>query len=184
MMLLSNTSQAMNSSWGDSTEDYAKPAPLSVNSVPTQSECKENACCLGGSGKSGGLGGKTGSPVYLQTGNFTWSDVDSALVGKPNLLLSRSYTAFDPHSGLFGNSWISNFEKLFLKTIKYSKEIDAQTHEEKTVYIFRQTDGTRFHYAYDENNNSFIDLGNLRLKAHKIDDDTVTLTYPSGTKET
>ena len=133
--------------------------------------------------KSGGVGGKTGSPVYLKTGYFTWSDSDIVLAGKPSLSLSRTYTAFDSHLGLFGNSWVSNVEKLFLKTIQYSKDENG-TKQSETYFVYRQADGLRYFYKYNENNDSFVDLGNIRLKAKRVDAHIATLTYPNDTVET
>ncbi len=151
-------------------------------------DCEPGACCvdLGGGPNGGPTGapwGQTGSPVYLKSGFFTWSDTDVSLVSKPTLKLTRSYTAFDSHLGLFGNSWISGFERLFIKTVKYSKDnLDVRSAE--TFYILRQPDSSRFYFKYDEQNNAFIDMGKIKLIANKIDDHHTTLTYPNNMVET
>jgi len=64
----------------------------------------------------------TSSPVYTRSRLFTWSDTDISLAAKPSIILKRNYTAYEPHLGLFGNAWISDFEKLFIETVKYNKE--------------------------------------------------------------
>ncbi len=133
--------------------------------------------------KSATVGGKTGSPVVLKTGFFTWNSSDISLIGKPSVTLSRHYTAFEPHLGLFGNSWISNFEKIFLKTVKYSKD-DNDTKQSEIYFIYRQPDGLRYFYKYNENNDTFIDIGNFRAKAKRVNEHISTLTYSNDTVET
>jgi len=131
----------------------------------------------------GQVGGTKGSPVYVKSGFFNWDNTDITLLGKPSIILNRTYTAFEPHLGMFGNSWISSFEKIFLKTVKYSK--DENAHRKSEIYfIYRGEKGGRFFYKYNENNNTFIDIGNFRAKAKRIDEHLATLTYPNGVIET
>jgi len=208
LLLLPNTINAYNNSWS-SHEDITKPdiPPKCTNKCgcnPDGSakscDCKPsaNTCCInlgGGAGGSGGssgggagggwgpIGGQKGSPVYLKSGFFTWGETDISLIAKPALKLTRNYTAFDPHLGLFGNSWISGFERLFIKTVKYSKDAN-NTKSADTYYILRQADSSRYFYKYDENNNSFVDMGRLKVEAKKIDEHHATLTYPNGMIET
>jgi len=125
----------------------------------------------------------TASPVYTKSGLFTWSDTDVSLVSKPSLTLRRSYTAYDAHLGLFGNAWISDFEKLFIETVKYKKDNNG-TESSETRYVLRLPNSARFIYTYDADNNALIDTGNLRIEAKKIDEHHATLTYANGMVET
>jgi len=135
-------------------------------------------------GKSSGKpGAKKGSPVFLKSGFFTWDSGDISLIGKPSVTLSRHYTAFDSHLGLFGNSWISSFEKIFLKTVKYSKD-DNGTKQSEIYFVYRGANGSRYFYKYNENNDTFIDVGNFRAKAKRVNTHISTLTYANGTVET
>ncbi len=102
----------------DCDKKCKNPCGCNPDGTPkTDCKCKPNTCCLDIPPKN-----KTSSPVYSKNGAFTWSDTDISLIAKPSLALRRSYTAFDAHLGLFGNAWISEFEKIFLETVKYTKD--------------------------------------------------------------
>ena len=185
---ISNSLSAYNYSWSThediTTNDVSKHCSSSCgcNADGSAKSCKKppnrNSC-----GGLSGLGSKKGSPVFLKSGFFTWSSSDISLIGKPPVILSRYYTAFEPHLGLFGNSWISNFEKIFLKTVKYSKD-ENNTKKSEIYFVYRQPDGSRYFYKYNENNDTFIDIGNFRAKAKRVNEHIATITYPNGTVET
>ena len=99
------------------------------------------------------------------------------------MILKRNYTAYDAHLGLFGNAWISDFEKLFIETVKYDKD-DNGTESSEIRYVLRLPNSARFIYSYDANNNALIDTGKLRIAAKKIDAHHATLTYGNGMVET
>jgi len=100
LFTLPSSTFAYNNSWS-SHEDVTKPDP--------DPDCP-GECCYDGCDKPDPCQRK-GSPVYLQSGHFTWTDTDIVLQGKPSLRLSRGYTSQEPRVGLFGNGWISEFEE-------------------------------------------------------------------------
>ena len=159
-------------------EPCQDPCGCEEDGTPKECECPEGQCCLNTPPDD-----MTSSPVYAKSGLFTWQDKDISLIAKPSLGLQRSYRAFDAHLGLFGNSWISEFEKIFIETVKYKKD-DNGIESSDTYYILRLISGARYAYKYDENNNSFIDKGKLKVKASKVDENTITLTYKNGMIET
>lgn len=52
----------------------------------------------------------TGSPVYIPTGHFVWTETDIAMPGRPDLSLVRTYNSHDPRDGMFGNGWTVSCE--------------------------------------------------------------------------
>jgi len=83
---------------------------------------------------------RVGSPVYIKSGHFTWSDTDIVLPGKSGINFSRSYTSKEPLSGMFGNGWISNLESGFIETVKHIDDDGA----EEIHYIYRNQNGLRY----------------------------------------
>jgi len=186
LLLSPNPAFAYNNSWS-SHEDVTTPCPgpgcekkcknpcgCNPDGSAKECECKPSptVCCLNNPPTN-----KTSSPVYTKNGAFTWSDTDISLISKPSLALKRNYTAYDAHLGLFGNAWISDFEKLFLETVKYDKD-DNGTQSSQIRYILRLPNGARYAYTYDANNNALIDTGKLKVKAKKIETKPENIKIP------
>lgn len=64
--------------------------------------------------------GSQGSPVYIATGHFIWSETDIELKGRPYLAAKRTYNSHDPRTGLLGNGWSMGCEESILATYKPS----------------------------------------------------------------
>ena len=86
-----------------------------------------------------------GSPVYLETGHLTWNDIDLVLPGKVDIKLNRNFNSHESRVGLFGNGWISNFERAVVKTIK-GDEVDGNT-SFSYVYVNRHDNSKRYYYT-------------------------------------
>jgi len=112
-LLLLNPLYGFNTSWSGQN-------PFASNDSGSEGECDGSAC----EGKEDC--NRNGSPIYLKTGHFTWSETDIVLAGTPSLSLTRNYTSHEPRVGLFGNGWISNLERALVKTIK-TKNIQTES---------------------------------------------------------
>lgn len=80
----------------------------------------------------------TGSPVYIPTGHFLWSETDIVIGGRPPINLIRSYNSNDPRDGIFGNGWTSNCDPVLNKVVKASGAIS---------YSLRISNGKRYEYT-------------------------------------
>lgn len=91
----------------------------------------------------------TGSPVYIPTGHFVWSEQDIQLPGRPGLSISRSYNSNDPRLGIFGNGWSSNCDSIAVKTVDWESGTEGNTLS-STTYLLREPNGKRYSYTLGE----------------------------------
>ncbi len=90
--------------------------------------------------------GSQGSPVYLATGHFIWTDTDIVLKGRPPLEISRTYNSNDPRDGFFGNGWSFSHDRVLNKVT----QADSQGVEQQ-LYIWRLANGKRYIYRVETN---------------------------------
>ncbi len=165
-LLLSVSSlHAYNNQWADN-EDYVVPNETNITpgeGVSNQEINGAGICLL-----------RQSSPVYTDSGHFTWSAMDIELPGKPGIVFSRSYTSKEPLSGMFGNGWISSFESGFIKTEKHAdKSGSIETH-----YIYRQQEGLR--YTFKEINDAIDAPSGMHYKIEKLSETSFKVTYPNN----
>lgn len=84
----------------------------------------------------------TGSPVYLPTGHFVWTDVDVVLKGTPVLSIARTFNSHDPRSGLFGNGWSVGCDEGLFKVVDSNP--DGTT---STKFVLRVANGKRYEFV-------------------------------------
>src|SRR6185436_20290712 len=78
----------------------------------------------------------TGSPVYIPTGHFVWTDRDVELRGRPRLVVARTFNSNDPRLGPFGNGW----------SVPWDVALYATTSGDQLKLIYRDADGKRYEY--------------------------------------
>jgi RHS repeat-associated protein len=129
-------------------------------------------------------GDRKGSPVYLKTGHLSWDQTDIALPGRPSLTLKRSYSSHDPRTGLFGNGWISNFERTLVTTTKTLRREDAgdSGSYQQTYYIFRHPSGLRYTFKELEDGTINTPRG-LFQRIENHGDGSYSFYYPDGSVE-
>jgi RHS repeat-associated protein len=110
-----------------------------------------------------------GSPVYVATGHFVWSESDISLTGRPALSVNRTYNSHDPRDGIFGNGWSSNCEPLL------NKVTDT---EGKISYIYVAVDGKR--YTYTQSADGSFQSPDGHFDTLNVSATDATLTSPSG----
>ncbi|MCP3670952.1 MAG: hypothetical protein GY814_11070, partial [Gammaproteobacteria bacterium] len=110
-------------------EDPKDPGPCEG------SECENDPC----------NGGSQGSPVYLATGHFIWSETDIDLKGRPRLAVERTFNSHDPRVGLLGNGWSMSCDRGLLYTVRY--ENDNNTTTQIREFVRRLPNGKRYVYA-------------------------------------
>lgn len=120
----------------------------------------------------------TGSPIYLPTGHFIWSDTDVMLAGRMNLSLRRTYNSHDPRDGMFGNGWSSSCEPSLYKTLL--EDIDEQGKAySRVLYQLLLPNGKR--YTYQEQGDGTVQAPSNRYDTlEPMADGTTKLTAPSG----
>ena len=86
-----------------------------------------------------------GSPVYIATGHFIWSETDIVLKGRPTLAVTRTYNSHDPRIGLLGNSWSMSCDSSLLYTVSAEKSHNTTT----KIYQFvrKLSNGKRYIYT-------------------------------------
>ncbi len=136
-----------------------------------------------GGGGAGGLGSDHGSPVYLKLGLLDWSETDLVLPGTPAVRLQRNYHSKNPYIGLFGNSTISGFEKIFTHVVRYERD-GNNSRISREYYLLRFPNGKRYYFSFDPQQKSFEDLGKTGFVPEYVDEKRVKLSYPNGTVET
>ncbi|KFB69757.1 RHS repeat-associated core domain-containing protein [Candidatus Accumulibacter vicinus] len=104
---------------GHDTTNWNNPTPPGPCQGPTCTPCNS-----------------TGSPVYIPTGHFLWSDTDIVLKGRPSLGIVRTYNSHDPRDGMFGNGW----------TIGVDGGLYLATDGMSSKYVLRAADGKRYDY--------------------------------------
>ncbi|MGR9116091.1 MAG: RHS repeat-associated core domain-containing protein [Gammaproteobacteria bacterium] len=112
----------------------------------------------------------TGSPVYIPTGHFIWSDTDVTLGGRPPINLTRSYNSNDPRDGIFGNGWSSNCEP------KLNKLVDA---EGVISYSLRISNGKRYEYI-EQSDGSIVSPPGRFDSLQKTTQGDLRLVSPNG----
>ena len=157
-LLIGLPAQAFHFPWdqGHDTTDWDDPIPPGPCEGPLCTPC-----------------GSTGSPVYLPTGHFLWRDTDINIVGRPSLMLKRSYNSNDPRDGIFGNGWTSNCEDALF--IAQSNEDNV----EATIFWLRLADGKRYQFSQQSDGSVVSPPGRYEQLTTNADN-TVTLTEPNG----
>jgi len=119
----------------DQGHDTTKPNEPNAPGPCVGSACKNDPC----NSKS------KGSPVYLATGQFIWSEKDIELKGRPALNVTRTFNSHDPQVGLVGNGWSLSCDSRLLYTTRYEKNDNVVTkvHE----LIRRMPNGKRYTYT-------------------------------------
>jgi RHS repeat-associated protein len=82
----------------------------------------------------------TGSPVYVPTGHFVWTETDIAMPGRPDISLTRTYNSHDPRDGMFGNGWTVGCETGLFATVSA---------EGQPQYRLVTSNGKRYTFAQD-----------------------------------
>lgn len=121
LSLLGFPVQAYHFPWdqGHDTTDWNDPPPPGPCEGPKCDPCNS-----------------TGSPVYIPTGHFIWSDNDLVLPGRPGLGLTRTYNSNDPRNGLFGNGWSVGCDRAMYRTVENGA----------VIYWLRVANGKRYEY--------------------------------------
>jgi YD repeat-containing protein len=88
-----------------------------------------------------------GSPVYLATGHFIWSETDITLKGRPSLRASRTYNSHDPRIGLVGSGWSMSCDQGLIYTVRYEPSGGNIQVEYKREYQRRLSNGKRYIYS-------------------------------------
>lgn len=111
-------------------------------------ECENDPC----------NGSSTGSPVYLSTGQFIWTETDVILNGRPSLSVSRTFNSHDPRIGLMGAGWSMSCDQALVPTIRSEFVVGGSeaTIIKKPEFIRRLSNGKR--YVYEA-------VGNAEFKA-------------------
>jgi len=185
LALALSPAQAYNYSWS-THEDPIAPQPPNNPGECKGSECEGKPDC-----------NRKGSPVYLNTGHFTWEETDISLEGTPLIELNRNYTSHEPRSGLFGNGWISNLERALIKTV-YTYPVVAtvssggsssngtvtvvETPTPLVYYVFRHPNGLRYTFKADENGTIQAPKGMFE-SIETTGSEAYTFNYPDGSKE-
>ena len=87
-----------------------------------------------------------GSPVYLATGHFIWSETDIELKGRPYLAATRTYNSNDPRTGLLGNGWNMGCEESILLTSRGGGNVVRRE------IVRRMSNGKRYIYDRESSN--------------------------------
>lgn len=124
----------------------------------------------------------TGSPVYLQTGHFIWTEVDVEIPGRPSLTLRRTYNSNDPRSGSFGNGWSTGCETGLYEVVDTIEQDDG-TIVSETYYLLREANGKRYAYRAGADG-QFISPPKLKNVLVENPDNTVSLVAEDGTSRT
>ncbi|MEA2091541.1 MAG: DUF6531 domain-containing protein, partial [Campylobacterota bacterium] len=146
------------------------PASSASDTTPTPPASTTPTPPVSSSGTKEDCPIRTGSPVYIKSGHFTWSSTDIVLPGKSGIFFSRSYTSKDPICGMFGNGWISNLESGFIETIKHvNDDGSVETH-----YIYRKEDGLR--YTFKDINGTIEAPSGMQHKVEKLSETSFKVT--------
>jgi RHS repeat-associated protein len=124
----------------------------------------------------------TGSPVYLPTGHFVWTETDVPAPAGAELSLTRTYNSHDPRDGLFGPGWSSGCDSgLFEYT---GSELDAQGQPQETHgYLLRLGDGKRYFFRHTASGTIEAPPGRRETLSREADG-RLRLTFPDGTVHT
>ena len=120
----------------------------------------------------------TGSPVYIPTGHFIWSDTDVAMPGRPGLSLTRTYNSHDPRDGAFGNGWSSGCEFGLFKNIASVADSNG-TAVDQTEYLLRFPNGKRYTFVEQDDGSIASPAGRFE-QASANSDGSFSLTDRGG----
>ena len=96
-----------------------------------------------------------GSPVYLATGHFIWTETDVELKGRPNLVVTRTYNSHDPRVGILGNGWNMSCEESIILTYRASgNTLDR-------IVVRKLSNGKRYEYEQVGSNGRFFEAPGL-----------------------
>jgi len=104
---------------------------------------------------------RTRSPVFVCKGHFIWSDIDVALSGRPDLMISRTYQSHNYGDGIFGNGWMTVDVETLVRTVR--KESDG-VGSKVTLVEYILTDSFGYRYTYKLN-----DDGTVSTPAERFD---------------
>ncbi|ODS23275.1 hypothetical protein AB835_09650 [Candidatus Endobugula sertula] len=108
----------------------------------------------------------TGSPVYLATGKFNWSETDIVLKGRPQLAVTRTFNSHDPRIGLLGNGWTTSCDQGLVYTVRYENNAGVIT--EVAEYVRRLANGKRYIYR-QQADGSFVGPGLFDVVTRQVD---------------
>ncbi|MBL1275075.1 MAG: RHS domain-containing protein [Ectothiorhodospiraceae bacterium] len=147
--------QAFHFPW-DQGHDTTEPEDPEDPGPCEGAECENDPC----------NGGSQGSPVYLATGHFIWSETDIDLKGRPRLAVDRTFNSHDPRIGLVGNGWSMSCDKGLLYTVRYDIENNVTTKIRE--YVRRLPNGKRYIYA-EQANSTFMAPGLFDVVTRQAD---------------
>lgn len=128
----------------------------------------------------------TGSPVYVSTGHFIWSETDVAFPGRPKLDLQRTYNSHDPRSGIFGNGWSVGCDVRLVRVISDATPPASDTQFDRLDYILIASNGKRYVYEGQASNAVPLPVGPFKTPPGRFDrvepqgDGTVRLVAQDG----
>lgn len=166
-LLPAHNSLAYHFPWdqGHDTTDYPDPNDPGPCEGPNCDPCKG-----------------TGSPVYIATGHFIWSETDLTMAGRPGLSLTRTYNSNDPRAGIFGNGWSSDCDLHLTRTSVI--EADATGESIKTEQlVLTAANGKRYIFPKNDNGGFDAPLGRSDSISESTDADgnaVVVLTSLGG----
>ncbi len=141
-------------------EDPEDPGPCE------DGECENDPC----------NSGSQGSPVYLATGHFIWSETDISLKGRPNLSVDRTFNSHDPRVGLLGAGWSMGCDKELIYTVRYQIENNNRT--QINEYVRRLANGKRYVYS-QQSDGTFVGSGLFDVVIRQPDN-TARLQWRNG----
>jgi RHS repeat-associated protein len=141
-------------------------------------------------GKPGCGSNSTNSPLYLANRQFVWRDIDVALPGRPDLMVARTYNAFDSREGIFGRGWTERCERSLVKTYRITTTqnpdsvLNGSSAERRSTfeYIYRAASGRRYTFMLNGDEFKTPDgINHLTLNA--LNNGSAEIEHLDGSKE-
>ena len=151
--------QAFHFPW-DQGHDTTNPNNPNPPGPCPNGDCKNDPCNAG----------SQGSPVYLATGHFIWSETDIDLKGRPRLSVTRTFNSHDPRVGLLGNGWNMSCEESLYLTYK-----PTNGNIQERIIVRRMSNGKRYQYEQVGSNGRFFKAPGLFDTVEILDDGSNTL---------
>ena len=117
----------------------------------------------------------TGSPVFIATGHYIWSETDVAMTGRPGLSLTRTYNSNDPRAGIFGNGWSSDCDLNLVKTTRRERGDDGELVETEVLQL-TAANGKRYEFVRDASGAYVPPSGRSESVERITDEDGETLS--------
>jgi len=110
----------------------------------------------------------TGSPVYIATGHFIWSEADISMAGRPGLSLTRTYNSNDPRAGIFGNGWSSDCDLHLTRTVSIDADDNGDFAKTQQL-VLTAANGKRYEFKQDADGNFEAPLGRSDTVSETMD---------------